>query len=55
MIVADGSPPPQRDQLGACTLDVTTTFEGQGLAAAAHETCVAALPESRKDSRHDRR
>ena len=29
MIVADGSPPAQRDQLGACTLDVTTTVEGR--------------------------
>ena len=31
MIVADGSPPAQRDQLGACTLDVTTTVEGRSL------------------------
>ena len=29
MIVADGSPPAQRDQLGACTLSVTTMLEGR--------------------------
>ena len=53
MIVAAGSPPPQRDQLGACTLDAKTTFEGR----CASRCCVlnsrSSSAESRKDPWHD--